>query len=48
MLHLAKYLEKNVKAKAPLSTYLQTAKKGVCISVSNFISQFKIYFCVRK
>ena len=37
MLHLAKYLEKNVKAKAPLSRCLRTAKKGVCNSVPNFI-----------
>ena len=27
MLHLAKYLEKNVKVKAPLSRCVQTAKK---------------------
>ena len=48
MLHLAKYLEKNVKVKAPLSRCLQTAKKGVCNLVSNFIPQFKTYFCVTK
>ena len=35
MLHLAKYLEKNVKAKALLSRYLQTAKK-------EFVIQFLI------
>ena len=45
MFHLANYLEKtNVKAKAPLSRCLQTAKKRVL----NFIRQFKTYFCVRK
>ena len=39
MLHLAKFLEKKcrLKAKAPLSRCLQTAKKGVCNSVPNFI-----------
>ena len=29
MLHLAKYLKKNVKTKAPLSRCLQTAKKDL-------------------
>ena len=48
MLHLAKYLEKKVKIKAPLSRCLQTAKKGVYNSTPNFIRQFKTYFCVRK
>ena len=33
MLHWKKYLEKNVKAKAPLSTCLQTAKKSYVIQL---------------
>ena len=33
MLHLAKYLEKNVKTKAPLSKCLQTAKKEFVIQL---------------
>ena len=33
MLHLAKYLEKNVKTKAPLSRCLQTAKKEFVIQL---------------
>ena len=32
MLHLAKYLEKNVKTKEPLSRCLQTAKKSFRVS----------------
>ena len=33
MLHLAKYLEKNVKAKVPLSRCVQTAKKEFVIQL---------------
>ena len=33
MLHLAKYLEKNVKTKAPLGRCLQTAKQEFVIQL---------------
>ena len=37
VLHLAKYLEKNVKAEAALCRCVQTCKKGVCNLVANLI-----------
>ena len=48
MLHLAKYLEKNIKVKAPLSRCLQTAKKEFVIQLLILYDSLRPIFCVRK